>query len=122
MEKLNDYQLAHESADEQSSPAAQMLALSELERGASADGEKILERVNPLHHVRTRLMAVVGQVEMTVGELMAAKEHQVVRLDSSIDQAIDLLLDGRVVARGQLVAVDENFAVRITELPIPLKV
>lgn len=122
MEKPNDSQLAHESADEQHSPAAQMLALSALEQGASTEGKPILERTNPLHHVKTRLMAVVGQVDMTVGELMAAREHQVVRLDSGIDQAIDLLLDGRVVARGQLVAVDEHFAVRITELPIPLKV
>jgi flagellar motor switch protein FliN/FliY len=34
---------------------------------------------------------------------------------------VDLLLDGKVVARGQLVAVDGHFAVRITELPVALK-
>ena len=64
----------------------------------------------------------VGEVELTVGELLAAHEHQVIRLDRTIEQPVDLLLEGRVVARGQLVAVDEHIAIRITELPTPLKV
>ena len=58
---------------------------------------------------------------MTVGELLSAKENQVLRLDRTLDQAVDLLLEGQVIARGQLVAVDDYFAVRITELPVPLQ-
>ena len=57
-----------------------------------------------------------------MGELMAAHENQVIRLNRTIEQPVDLLLEGRVVARGQLVAVDEHFAIRITDLPAPLKV
>lgn len=55
-----------------------------------------------------------------MGELLGAKEHQVIRLDREIDQAVDLTVEGKVVARGQLVAVDGHFAVRITELPVAL--
>jgi flagellar motor switch protein FliN/FliY len=62
----------------------------------------------------------VGTVEMTVGELLGAKEHQVLRLDAAVDQPVDVLLEGQVVARGVLVAVDDRFGVRITELPRPL--
>ena len=76
---------------------------------------------NPLHSVRARLQVCVGEVEVTIGELLAAKEHQVLVLDRTVDQPVDLLLEGKVVARGQLVAVDGSFAVRITELPAPLK-
>ena len=76
---------------------------------------------NPLHQIRTRLQVCVGEVGMTVGELLAAREHQVVVLDRTLTQPVDLLLEGRVVARGELVAVDDHFAVRITELPTPLK-
>ncbi len=50
----------------------------------------------------------------------AAKEHQVLRLDRGVDQPVDLTIEGKVVARGQLVAVDGHFAVRITELPVAL--
>jgi flagellar motor switch protein FliN/FliY len=58
---------------------------------------------------------------MTVGELLAARENEVLVLDRTVEQPVDLVLEGSVVARGQLVAVDGSFAVRITELPLPLK-
>ena len=76
---------------------------------------------HPLHQVKARLLVSVGEVTVTVGELMAAKEHQVLRLDRTLEHPVDLLLEGQVVARGQLVAVDDHFAVRITELPIALQ-
>ncbi|WP_433693414.1 FliM/FliN family flagellar motor switch protein [Herbaspirillum seropedicae] len=109
------------ASDEQGQPTAQMLAFSELS-GTGQEGSKVLDNVNPLHQIKTRLSVSVGEVELTVGELLSAREQQVVRLDRTIEQPVDLLLDGRVVARGQLVAVDEYFAVRITELPVSLKV
>jgi flagellar motor switch protein FliN/FliY len=77
--------------------------------------------MNPLHAVRTRVKVCVGEVELTVGELLAAREHQVLVLDRAVEQSVDLLLEGKVVARGQLVAVDGKFAIRISELPVALK-
>ena len=75
---------------------------------------------NPLHSVRTRLTVVLGSVDISVGELLAAREQQVLRLDRTLEQPVDVLLDGQVVARGVLVAVGDDFGVRITELPRPL--
>jgi flagellar motor switch protein FliN/FliY len=76
---------------------------------------------HPLHQVKTRLQVCVGEASVTVAELLGAKENQVLRLDRTLDQAVDLLLEGQVIARGQLVAVEDYFAVRITELPLPLQ-
>ncbi|HEV8690350.1 MAG TPA: FliM/FliN family flagellar motor switch protein, partial [Ideonella sp.] len=75
---------------------------------------------SPLLGVKTTLQACVGEAVLTVGELTQARVGQVIKLDREVDGSIDLLLDGRVVARGQLVAVDECFAVRLTEVPQPL--
>ncbi len=104
-------------------PAAQALALSDLhETGvAASDDVPLLGNVNPLHRVKAQLTVCVGTATITVGELMAAKAQQVLRLDSKVAHPVDLLLEGKVVARGQLVAVDEHFGVRITELPVDLK-
>jgi flagellar motor switch protein FliN/FliY len=102
-------------------PVAQVIALSELNNADRASQANVVDTLNPLHQIKARLSVCVGEAVMTVGELLNAKEHQVIRLDRHVEQAVDLLLEGRVVARGQLVAVDEHFAVRITELPIPLK-
>lgn len=103
--------------------AAQVINLGELHgEAAGSGGEPALKgNANPVHAIRTKLQVTVGQVEMTIGELLSAKEHQVFVLDRSVEQPVDLLLEGKVVARGQLVAVEGAFALRITELPVPLR-
>jgi flagellar motor switch protein FliN len=68
-----------------------------------------------------RLQVRVGEAAMSIGELLAARENEVLLLDRAVEQPVDLMLEGSVVARGRLVAVDGSFAVQITELPLPLE-
>lgn len=98
----------------------QPIAFDEMLPGSQA-GAALPAAANPLHAVKVQLQVCVGQAAMTVGQLLGAREHEVLALDRDVDQPVDLLLEGRVVARGQLVAVDGSFGVRITELPVPLK-
>jgi len=99
---------------------AQALELQE-PGAAPLDGPPLLRTAHPLHAVKVTLQVRVGESMMTVGELLAARENEVLVLDRGVDHPVDLLLEGSVVARGELVAVDGSFAVRITELPLPLK-
>lgn len=78
--------------------------------------------INPLHHVKAQVTVTVGSASLTVGELLAAKDSQVITLDREVDGVVDLMLEGQVVARGQLVAVGDYFGIRITELPRALDV
>lgn len=87
---------------------------------ASPTGAPLLRNSHPLHSVRVRLQVCLGEAEMTVAELLGAREAEVLLLDRAVDQPVDLVLEGKVVARGQLVALDGTFGVRITELPISL--
>jgi flagellar motor switch protein FliN/FliY len=114
------------------SPLAQVIAMSELEVGRSGEADAghypgarmpalvdVLSNVqHPLRRVKAKLTVCVGTVELSIGELLGAQEQHVLRLDRSIEQPVDVLLEGQVVARGTLVAVDDHFAVRITELPV----
>jgi flagellar motor switch protein FliN len=101
----------------------QMLQLAEMHRRDEDPRDvAVLDDLNPLHHVKARIQVRVGEATLSVGELLAAKEGRVIVLDRLVDQPVDLVLEGRVIARGQLVAVDESFAVRITELPVALRV
>ena len=103
-------------------PMAQSLALDELapNNGAGVPTGPLLSGTHPLHGIKTELQVCVGRAQLTVGELLNASGQAVVVLDRTPDQPVDLLLDGQVVARGHLVAVDGHFAVRISELPLPL--
>src|SRR4051794_4991646 len=67
-------------------------------------GPALLRDTHPLHAVKVRLEVCLGAAEMTVGELLGAKASQVLVLDRAVEQPVDLLLAGKVVARGQLVA------------------
>lgn len=100
--------------------SAQMIELSELKDSPVQRTAPLLRSTNPLHQVKAQLQVCIGSATLTVGELMEAKAQQVLVLDRSIQHPVDLMLEGQVVARGQLVAVDDQFAVRITELPLAL--
>src|SRR5262245_31274702 len=113
--------LRPEHAEKPAQPReAHVLALAELHEQPDATAPLVAGAMpNPLHHVKARLKVCVGEVELTIGELLSAREHQVFVLDRSVDEPVDLVLEGSVVARGQLVAVDDQFALRITELALP---
>lgn len=102
-----------------SSLSAQPLELEDAD-GTTPRGAVLVQGAHPLHSVKVQLQVRVGTVAMTLGELLAAREREVLRLERTVEDPVDLVLDGRVVARGELVAVDGSFAVRITELPLPL--
>jgi flagellar motor switch protein FliN/FliY len=69
--------------------------------------------------VKVALSVVVGQVHTTLGELMALKESATLKVDRLVDMPVDVVVNGTVVARGQLVVVEDNFGVRITEVAQP---
>lgn len=114
--------------DPNDSPAhANLVQLTDLPRddrdGAPLPFDTVQGRTpgNPLMQVKAAVTVCVGTAELTVGELMSAREEQVLRLDQSVESPVDLLVGGQVIARGTLVVVDGCFGVRLTELPHPLK-
>lgn len=101
---------------------AQLIHLGELPSDAAAvTAEAAVSDRNPLHDIKARLHVCVGGLELRVGDLLSAKAGQVLVLDQAINQPVDLLLEGRVVMRGDLVAVEGQFGVRITEVAVPLR-
>ena len=103
---------AHGLAPAPLSPSAQRIEFSELPDAVGAMAKPtLLQSINPLHQIKASLQVCVGSATLTVGELMSAREHQVLLLDRSIEQPVDLVLEGQIVARGQLVAVDNQLAV-----------
>jgi len=71
-----------------------------------------------LGSVKVRLTVRVGGAEVSVADLMAFKEGSVVELDELVDEPLDVIIDGHVVARGVLVAVGDHFGVRISEATV----
>ncbi|MBV8464752.1 MAG: FliM/FliN family flagellar motor switch protein [Burkholderiales bacterium] len=97
--------------------APHLIELPELGANPGQGQALVAGALDAVQHVKVKLSVRVGDTTMSIGELMNLQQDQVVKLDSLADAPVDVMLDGRIVARGQLVAVDDNFGVRITELP-----
>jgi len=102
------------------SSAPRPVSLSALTSGEDAvqpGGKRLGIDLSPLSGIRASLQVVVGQVPTTVGDLLGFQDRQVVVLNRMVGDPVDLVLNGAVVARGHLVAVDGNFGVRICDVP-----
>jgi flagellar motor switch protein FliN/FliY len=69
-----------------------------------------------LMNVPLQLTAELGKCKMSIAEVLKLGTGSIVELDGLAAGPVDLLVNDRVVARGEVVAVGENFAVRVTEL------
>lgn len=94
----------------------ELVDLAELTPPAPAGATLLGGNLRLLDGVQVHLSVMVGEARTTVGELMALKESSVLKIDRPADHPVDVILNGSVVARGQLVVVDDNFGVRITEI------
>jgi flagellar motor switch protein FliN/FliY len=84
-----------------------------------------MEDLQPLHDVPVELAVEIGRTRMTIGETLALGPGSIVSLNRLAGEPVDLLVNGRPIARGEVVVVDEEFGLRVTEivssaLPAPL--
>jgi flagellar motor switch protein FliN/FliY len=79
-----------------------------LSRGAS-DLEAVFD-------VPVKVSAVLGRARMEVNELLKLGPGAVLELDRKVGEAIDIYVNDRLVARGEVVLVDEKLGVTITEI------
>ncbi len=84
--------------------------------GADLGGSADLER---LYDVTVELAVEVGRTRMTLGQALALGPGSVVTLDRLADKPVDLLVNGKPIARGEVVVIDEEFGLRITEVTSP---
>lgn len=67
-------------------------------------------------HVPVNLSVVVGEAQITMERLFALKAGEVIAMAQDVDQPVTVLLNGRAVATGELVAVGDQFGVRIIDV------
>jgi len=72
-----------------------------------------------LHDVEMEVSAELGRTRMSVRELLSLNPGAIVELDRAAGSPADLLVNGRLIARGEVVVVDENFGIRITQIVAP---
>lgn len=67
-------------------------------------------------HVPLQVTAELGTCKMSVAEVLKLGTGSIIELDRLAGGPVDLLVNNKLIARGEVVAVDDNFGVRVTEL------
>jgi len=81
--------------------------------GAPAPGGAELER---LFDVPVELAVEIGRTHMTIRETLTLGPGSIVTLNRLAGEPVDLLVNGKPIARGEVVVLDEEFGLRVTEV------
>ena len=66
--------------------------------------------------VPVELAVEIGRTTMTIGETLSLAPGSIVSLNRLAGEPVDLLVNGKVIAQGEVVVIDEEFGLRITDI------
>src|ERR1043165_5731079 len=83
---------------------------------APSDENRTATDLAPVFDVPVAISAVLGRSTMSVAQLLQLSQGSVLELDRKVGEAIDIYVNNRLVARGEVVIVDERLGVTMTEI------
>jgi len=95
------------------------LALDELQEAAAGavPAEEIAEKdLTAVYDIPVTVQAVLGRAQMQVSQLLKLGRGAVVELDRKVGEAIDIYVNNRLVARGEVVVVEDRLGITMTEI------
>ncbi len=85
--------------------------------GASYDiGEPMANDVTAIYDIPVNVSAVLGRTTMQVSQLLKLGRGAVIELDRKVGEAIDIYVNNRLVARGEVVVVEDRLGITMTEI------
>ena len=83
------------------------------------DDDSPYHKIDFMHDVPLRLSVEIGQAEKTVREILSLNVGSVVEFTKVVGEPMDITISGRLMARGEIVVVNERYGVRISEVTRP---
>jgi flagellar motor switch protein FliN/FliY len=76
-------------------------------------------RMGILLDIPVRVTVVLGNSRKTIGEIVSLEPGAIIELDRIVGEPVDVLANGKLIFRGEVVVIDENFGVRVVEMTKP---
>jgi flagellar motor switch protein FliN/FliY len=86
------------------------------EQRAEETGRAGARELGAVYDIPVQVSAVLGRATMQVSQLLKLGRGAVVELDRKVGEAIDVYVNNRLVARGEVVIVDERLGITMTEI------
>jgi len=99
-------------------PPAEAVDYVPFEATVAADGvtDDVGNDLERLRDVPVELAVEIGRARMTIGETLALCPGSIITLNRLAGEPVDLLVNGKPIARGEVVVIDEEFGLRVTEV------
>jgi len=107
---------SHASADDAQPLPDGAMALDLPDLGRPIEAAVGEQGVGLLGDVELNVKVELGRAEMTIGDVLRLGEGSVVELDKLAGDPVDVLVNERLVARGEVLILNDNFCVRISEI------
>lgn len=107
------------------------LELDEMSEASVLDNEPILRKdigvedfdiptstsdLEAVYNIPVKVSAVLGKTSMKVNQLMKLNKGAIIELDRKVGEAIDIYVNNSLVARGEVVVVDDKLGITMTEI------
>ncbi|MEI1279115.1 flagellar motor switch protein FliN [Leptospira venezuelensis] len=86
---------------------------------ATASGAQGTPNLNLLMDVQMSVTVELGRTKMYIKDILGLGEGSIIELDKLAGEPVDLLVNGKLIAKGEVVVIDENFGVRVTDIVSP---
>src|SRR5437868_1625210 len=96
--------------------AAEVPAIDDIGYNEDEQAARIAADLEAVFDVPVQVSAVLGRSKMDVGELLKLGPGTVLELDRRVGEAIDIYVNNRLVARGEVVLVEDKLGVTMTEI------
>ncbi len=84
--------------------------------GAPPPGERSADDLEAVFDVQVRISVVLGRTKMAVANLLKMDVGTVVELDRQVGEAIEIYVNDRLIARGEIVLVEKRLGVTMTDI------
>lgn len=103
--------MALDGADDDADPKGDLLDVKK-----QVEPMRTAKDLEAVYDIPVQLSAVLGKASMQVSQLLKLGRGAVVELDRKVGEAIDIYVNNRLVARGEVVVVDERLGITMTEI------
>lgn len=87
----------------------------------SSTQQGVTGNIGLLMDVSMQLTVELGRTKMLIKDILGMGEGTIVELDKLAGEPVDLLVNGKLIAKGEVVVIDENFGVRVTDIISPME-
>jgi flagellar motor switch protein FliN/FliY len=108
------------AADKDNQDEFQAAAFQEVQPTSPDDTNDGQPNIDVIMDVPVTLSLEVGRTSMSVGKLLSLRQGSVVELDRLAGEPLDVLVNGQLVARGEIVVVNDKFGIRLIDVLSPM--